>query len=168
MVSPTLREFLDDHRVPYRVLSHEERFTAQETAAAAHVSGRRIAKVVLLETSDGHAPELLLAAVPANEEVDLDRLGRAIGRPLGLARERDFERVCPDFDLGAAPPFGALTHLPIVVDSCLGRGGTIVFNGGTHTDLVEMAWEDFTNLERPRIVECGRLPIPREPAAPLP
>ncbi len=163
MVSATLREFLDEHQVPYRVLSHEARFTAQETAAAAHVSGRLIAKVVLLETSDGQAPEYLLAAVPANEEVDLDRLGRAVGRPLGLARERDFERVCPKFDLGAAPPFGALTHLPIVVDSCLGRGGTIVFNGGTHTDLVEMRWDDFTRLEQPRIVECGRLPTAHAP-----
>src|SRR4051794_17080687 len=101
MVSPSLRNYLDHHHVTYRVLAHEPCFTAQETAQAAHVSGRRFAKVVLLEGDGEGKHELLLAVLPANEEVDLDRLGDALGRPVQLAAESTFERVCPEYEAGA-------------------------------------------------------------------
>jgi Ala-tRNA(Pro) deacylase len=152
-----LRSYLDNHRVAYRVLPHEPRFTAQETAAIAHVSGRRFAKVVLLEGRDRASPEFMLAVLPANEEVDLDRLGRALARPVGLAEESDFTRLCPEFEAGAAPPFGELTHLPVLADQSLGHEATIVFNAGTHADLVEMRWDDFERLAKPWMVDCGRL-----------
>src|SRR5262249_39072852 len=116
MVPPSLRTYLDDHRVAYRVLAHEARFTAQETAAAAHVSGRRFAKVVLLEGDYGGKPQFLLAVLPGHEEVDLDRLGQALGRPVQLAAESAFGRVCPEFEAGAAPPFSELAHVPVVAD----------------------------------------------------
>jgi Ala-tRNA(Pro) deacylase len=165
MVNPSLRAYLDAHHVAYRVLPHEPSFTAQETAHAAHVSGKRFAKVVLLEGHNGGAPEYLLAVLPAREQVDLERLGEAIHRHVTLAPESEFERLFPEFEAGAAPPFGDLTHVPVFADRCLGREGAIAFNAGTHADVVEMRWNDFERVAKPQVVDYGRLPFEQETTA---
>src|SRR5215467_7234562 len=44
-----LRSFLDSHNVKYLVISHSLAYTAQGVAALAHVSGKRLAKTVIVE-----------------------------------------------------------------------------------------------------------------------
>jgi len=48
----TLIEFLDINGISYETIRHEEAITAQEIAAAAHVSGHELAKTVII-TVDG-------------------------------------------------------------------------------------------------------------------
>lgn len=159
MISPrivipeNLRQYLDEHHVAYRVIEHPARPTALETAEAAHVSGRRLAKTVLLAEQGGDGG-YVLAILPADERVDLDRLGLALGRPVELASERDLELLFPGFELGAVPPLRELVHMDVVADACL-AGDRIAFNGGTHTDLVEMRWDDFRRLVGPRVIDIG-------------
>ena len=43
-----LQQFLAQQGVGYDTLPHQEVFTAQEVAAASHVPGRQLAKVVLV------------------------------------------------------------------------------------------------------------------------
>lgn len=156
MVPQSLRNYLDARQVPYRVFAHAHSPTAQETAHAAHVSGRRLAKVVLMRrTASG---EFLVAVLPASERIDLARLGEALGEAVTVAEESEFQRLFPEFEAGAAPPLGELAGLPVVADACLARQDSILFNGGTHTDLIEMAWDDFAQLTAPRICDYGRLP----------
>jgi Ala-tRNA(Pro) deacylase len=154
MVPQSLRNYLDARQVPYRVLPHAHSPTAQETAHAAHVSGRRLAKVVLMRRSA--SPGFLVAVLPANEKIDLGRLSEELGESVTLAAESEFERLFPEFEAGAAPPLGELAGVPVVADACLARQDSIVFNGGTHTDLIEMAWNDFARLAAPRICDYGR------------
>src|SRR5690606_16410102 len=45
----TLREYLDRHAVAYELLRHSRTRTSSETAEAAHVSGSRLAKPVVIE-----------------------------------------------------------------------------------------------------------------------
>jgi Ala-tRNA(Pro) deacylase len=167
MLAQSLRDFLDAHHVPYRVVAHAPRYTAQEVAAAAHVSGSRLAKAVLLRQI-GRPRDFLLAVLPASEVVDLERLGRAVAHPVEVAREEELARLCSDFEPGATPPFGELTQTPVIADRCLAEQETITFPGGTHTALVEMRWHDFATLAQPRIVDCGRLPTAPEPSARMP
>ncbi len=157
MIADSVRRYLDSHHVSYRVHDHQPRFTAQETAQASHVSGRRIAKTVLLQVGNGR-PSFALAVLPANETVDLDRLSQKIGHPVEIANEDEFVRVFPGYDPGAAPPIAALARVavPIYVDACLARGDTIAFNGGTHTALVEMAWTQYERLTSPQLLDYGR------------
>jgi hypothetical protein len=65
-----LREFLDSNNVKYMVISHSLAYTAQGVAALTHVSGKKIAKTVIVKI-DGI---LAMAVVPASGHVDLDRL----------------------------------------------------------------------------------------------
>jgi Ala-tRNA(Pro) deacylase len=44
-----LREFLDSHKIKYLVISHALAHTAQGVAALADVSGRKLAKTVIVK-----------------------------------------------------------------------------------------------------------------------
>jgi len=143
-----LREFLDSQKVPYEVLSHRQAFTAQEVAAAQHVSGLELAKVVLLRCGR----EFIMAVLPAPYLVDLDRAAAALGKPnLALATEPEFKGLFPQCEPGAMPPFGNLYDLPVYVDQTLSRDAEIVFNAGTHTQTVKMKYADFARVVRPKV-----------------
>jgi Ala-tRNA(Pro) deacylase len=143
-----LREFLDSHDVKYEVRSHRQAFTAQEVAAAQHVPGRELAKVVILRSG----AEFLMAVLPAPYRVDLDRARITVGKPeLSLATEEQFKDLFPQCEAGAMPPFGNLYRLPVYVDQSLTKDEDIVFNAGTHTQTVTMKYADFARLVQPTV-----------------
>ena len=143
-----LKEFLDTNRVRYEVRSHRPAFTAQEVAAAEHVPGREVAKVVMVR--DGAA--YLMAVLPAPYHVGLERLGKAAGRTgLRLATEVEFAGLFPGCEAGAMPPFGNLYGIPVWVEESLTRDAEIVFNAGNHEQTVHMAYADFARLVRPTV-----------------
>ena len=65
-----LTDFLDEKKVKYKVISHPEAFTAQETAHAEHVSGKEVAKVVVVQ-ADGKNVMLVL---PGDRKANLDQV----------------------------------------------------------------------------------------------
>jgi Ala-tRNA(Pro) deacylase len=143
-----LKEFLDATRVPYEVHFHRRAFTAQEVAAADHVPGREMAKVVIV---DGGS-EYLMAVLPAPYHVALRRLAKAAGKTdLRLATEAEFAGAFPGCEPGAMPPFGNLYGVPVWVDTSLTRDDKIVFNAGNHEQTVRMAYADFARLVQPSV-----------------
>lgn len=44
-----LQEFLDTHNITYQLLGHQKAFTASEVAHTLHISGKMLAKVVILK-----------------------------------------------------------------------------------------------------------------------
>ncbi len=70
-----LREFLDSRHIKYLVISHSLAYTAQGIAALTHLSGKKLAKTVIVKI-DGI---LAMAVVPAPAHVDLDRLRALTG-----------------------------------------------------------------------------------------
>ena len=142
-------DFLERHSVPYEVMRHSVAYTAQELAAVEHVKGRCHAKVVVVQT-DG---DRVLAVVPADHRVNLDKLGRLIGRAASLVAESEFDLMFPDCDRGTMPPFGALYNLTTYVDRSLTLDPFIVFEAGTHTDAIRMTYGDFEKLARPHVAE---------------
>jgi len=149
-----LRTFLDQNQVPYDVATHPQAFTAQEVAAAQHVPGRELAKVVMLRSG----ADFIMAVLPAPYRVDLDRAKAALGKPdLVLASEQEFAGLFPQCEPGAMPPFGNLYNLPVLVDETLTRDATIIFNAGTHTQTVKMRYADFARLVKPKVATFGAL-----------
>src|SRR5947199_9557571 len=71
-----LKEFLDANGVAYEVRSHLQAFTAQEVAAAQHVRGREMAKVVIVRAGQ----EFLMAVLPAPHRADHGQPGAAAGK----------------------------------------------------------------------------------------
>jgi Ala-tRNA(Pro) deacylase len=149
-VCERVREYLDAHAVQYQVIAHPEAFTSQEVAAASHISGRDIAKVVLVK----RAGLLAMVVVPAACRVGVDRLASLSGSPdVRLAREEEFEALFADCDTGAMPPFGNLYGLPVYVDDELASRERIIFQAGNHSELVSMRYRDYDRLVQPQVTE---------------
>jgi len=146
MVSLTVQEFLRRGNVAYTMFPHAPAFTAQEEAAVTHVPGRNWAKAVVC-FADG---EPVQAVVPADREVDLERLGAvAHAHYVRLAYEGELRWLYPDCELGAMPPFGPLYRQRIYVDESLASDDEIVFNAGTHSDAICMRYPDFAAISGP-------------------
>jgi len=145
----TLRQFLDSHNVKYMVISHSIAYTAQGIAAMVHLSGKKLAKTVIVKI-DGI---LAMAVVPASLHVDLDLLRSATGAAIvELATEQEFQNAFPDCETGAMPPFGNLYDMPVYADESLAAHEEITFNAGTHRELVRMAWADMARLVNPQVL----------------
>lgn len=151
-----LREFLDTHNVKYLVISHSLTYTAQGIAALVHVSGKKLAKTVIVKI-DG---VLAMAVVPASFHVDLDRLRIVTGaQAVELASEREFKDVFPDCETGAMPPFGLLYDMPVYADASLAENEEITFSAGTHRELVRMRWDDMARLVNPTVASLTHRPV---------
>ncbi len=145
-VTASVQEFLRRANIPYSVFPHRPAYTAQEEAAVSHVPGRDWAKAVVC-FADGQP---ILAVVPADLSVDLGRLAVLAGADaIRLGYEDELDALFPDCERGAMPPFGPLYHLAVFVDQALAAENQIVFNAGTHTDAVRMAYDDFARIARP-------------------
>lgn len=149
-VPQRLKSFLDSNYVPYESLSHSTTYTAQGTATLMQISGKEIAKTVVL-CAGTQGDETILAVLPGSKHVKFDKLAAALGKPVRLATETEFCRLFPDCELGAMPPFGALYNLPVYIDESLAKDVEVVFNAGTHHDAVRMRFDDLVRLAQPKI-----------------
>jgi Ala-tRNA(Pro) deacylase len=151
-----LENYLREEGVPFEVRHHPRAVTAKEVAASEHVPGKMLAKTVMV-LADG---EMLMLALPAPYQVDVEKAGPALGvREVRLAQEEEFEGAFPDCEVGAMPPFGNLYDLPVYVEETLEEDETIVFRAGTHTDTMSVTYADFNRLVEPTVANFAR----REP-----
>jgi Ala-tRNA(Pro) deacylase len=147
MVVRKLKEFLDSNKIKYDTIIHAPSYSAQEIAASAHISGKEVAKTVLVKI-DG---KMAMVVLPASSKIDLGLLKKKVGADkVELAEEREFEIRFPDCDLGAMPPFGNLYGMDVFVADKLTRDEEIAFNAGSHTELIKLAYKDFDKLVHPK------------------
>ena len=145
-----LQEFLDANGVKYEVTPHQVAYTTQEIAAASHISGKDIAKVVMVRRGEA----LVMTVLPAACKVGMDRLEKILGASrITIAREQEFAGLFPDCDTGAMPPFGNLYGVEVYVDEELPNHPQIAFQAGNHHELVTMTYADFARLVQPKVAE---------------
>ena len=145
-----LKELLDKEGVKYVVISHSPAYTAQEIAASAHIPGKELAKTVMVKI-DG---KMGMAVLPASCQVDFERLKRETGASkIELASEQEFKDLFPDCDVGAMPPFGNLYSMKVFMASNLTEDKEIVFNAGSHRELMKLAFKDFERLVKPEVLD---------------
>ena len=145
--------YLDEHGAAYQSHHHPAAaFTAQEIAQAENIPGKLVAKVVMAFSDK----RLVMFVLPAPHWVDLEKAGEELGAAHArLATEGEFGPFFPDCELGAMPPFGNLYGIPVYVDRSLAEDRTIFFQGGTHSDIIEMEFADFVRLADAAIVDVG-------------
>ncbi len=148
MIPQKIDAYLREHSIGYEHRTHLRAVAAQQLAAAEHVSGKRIAKPVVVSL-DGW---LALAVVSAQQRVDLGALASTVGASKAeLVPESMFaERFWP-CEAGAEPPLG-LFGLPIYVDAELAREPFLVMRAGTHEDAIEVETRCWLESEHVRLV----------------
>src|ERR1035441_3168082 len=73
-----LKEYLDKEKIKYVSIVHSPAYTAQEVAASAHITGKELAKTVIVQL-DG---ETAMAVLPANRKIVLQDLREVTGADL--------------------------------------------------------------------------------------
>jgi len=148
-----LRVFLDRNGAEYTHTVHSLAYTAREVASTEHLPAREVAKTVVIHGDTGYH----MLVLPANRLVDFqevrDVLGFAHAR---MVPETELNRLFPDCELGAMPPFGNLYGMPVYLDSGLAAEETITFNAGTHRDVVHMRTSEFRKLVQPTLISLAR------------
>jgi Ala-tRNA(Pro) deacylase len=150
-----ISNFLDSQHIPYQSFTHVRAYTAQGIAQAQHLSGKKLAKVVMVIKGER---KLIMAVVPANHRVDLERFSEILKtESVRLATEEEFKDIFPECELGAMPPLGNIYHLDVWVDEKLKLFPTISFNAGTHAEIIQMFFADFQRLVQPKMASFGAL-----------
>ena len=150
MFANSVREYLDQRHAKYVTISHQPAYTAQEVAAAAHISGRMMAKTVMVKI-DG---EMAMVVLPADRRVDLEYLKKITrAQTVRLASEEEFKGMFPGCEVGAMPPLGELYGLEVYAARELTEDDEIAFNAGTFTEVVKLPYAEFRRLARPRVCD---------------
>ncbi len=149
MPTQKLQDYLDQHEIQYVTISHSPAYTAQRIAEMTRIPGKELAKTVIVKIDDKFA----MAVLPASRRVNLRHLQEAIGADeVTLSSETEFNKLFPDCEVGAMPPFGNLYDMGVYVAEQLTEDDEIAFNAGSHSELVKMSYNDFANLVTPQVV----------------
>jgi Ala-tRNA(Pro) deacylase len=143
-----LKDYLDKNKIRYVSIRHSTAYTASAVAASAHVKGKNLAKSVIVKL-DG---KMTMVVLPSQYRVDLERLRTACkAGSAELATEEEFARTFPNCEEGAMPPFGNLYRVPVVVEKSLAEDQEIAFNACSHSELIQLSYEDFARLVKPQV-----------------
>ena len=149
VICKKFKDYLDKNGVQYITIKHPIAYTAQKTAASLHVSGDMIAKTVMINV-DG---EMIMCVCPASYKIDLSKLKVALdASEAELVSEREFSDKFPDCEPGAMPPFGNIYGIPVYVAQSLTKDEEIIFNAGSHNEVIQMNYSDYENLVNPSVL----------------
>jgi Ala-tRNA(Pro) deacylase len=134
--------------IAFEELHHPEVYTAQEVAQREHVSGHRVAKVVVA-MADGRPVELIL---PASRHVDLNRVRTVLhAHEIRLATEEEMEKFFTDCEVGAIPALRHWKDVDVLMDRSLNVEGDILFRAGTHANAVRLNFRDWYEMVKPQV-----------------
>ena len=145
-----LEKYFRDNGIKFETMTHAAAYTAQELAAAQKVPGKQFAKVVMV-VGDG---QIMMLVLPASHHIDFRKLKGVLKvKDVRLAKEEEFSLIFPDCETGAMPPFGNWYGVPIHIDQALSEGQDIVFQAGTHKEMIRLSYRDYAILTQPAVSE---------------
>ena len=146
--STWIKNVLERRGIAFEELHHRVAFTAQEVAQNEHVSGHRLAKVVVV-LADGRPVVLVL---PASRRVVLDRVKEQLGASdIRLASEAEMDTIFTDCETGAVPPLRHWKDVAVVMDVSIPPEGDLLFQAGTHEDVIRLKSRDWFGLVNPLV-----------------
>ncbi|MBS3734368.1 MAG: YbaK/EbsC family protein [Phycisphaerae bacterium] len=147
-----VKDYLSQQGVSFEVHEHAPAYTAQEVASEEHVSGNVLAKAVVVHAGEAYA----MCVLPASYKLDLNEAAKALGvTEVRLADESELAELFPDAEVGAAAPIGKLHDLPTVVDRHLATDDEVVFQAGTHREVIRMTYSDYEKLAEPSVADIA-------------
>jgi Ala-tRNA(Pro) deacylase len=131
MIPSMIESHLRKHHRDFEHHVHSLAMTAQDLAAADHVTGYRVAKPVVVKLGG----KLAIAVVSATDKVALGVLEEATGESAELVPETEFAPKFSPCEAGAEPALG-IFGMPIFADEKFLHEDKIVMQAGTHEDSV--------------------------------
>ena len=141
-IAKKLQDYIDRQGVAYDMVPHHRTSTSSQSAQAAHVPGKNLAKSVVIHHETGY----VLAVVPSTHRIELSTLQDLMARRLGLASEDEVSALFADCDTGAVPAVGPAYDVPVILDESLDKASDVYFEGGDHRTLVHTSGIAFRQL----------------------
>lgn len=141
-IARKLQDYIDGEGITYDTVAHHRTATTSQSAQAAHVPGRRLAKSVVVHHEMGY----VVAVVPSTHRIELSTLQDVMNRRLGLASEEEVSLLFADCEIGAVPPVGSAYDVPVILDESLDNSDDVYFEAGDHKTLVHVSGPNFRNL----------------------
>lgn len=152
-----VERYLETNFISFQEHVHDPAYTSQEVAQAEHVTGHRLAKVVV--AMSGKKPCLLV--LPASFMVDLDKARKSTGiHDLRFANEFEIEECFPDCQVGAIPPLPKWKDVKIYMDPSMRHPGTFLFQAADHQHVIQMKFSDWYEVTNPIELEFAQAPGP--------
>ena len=143
MTIPTkMQSFLNDNQVDYEIVSHPYAERALNTARAACVPVKNMAKAVVLEDDDGY----VMAVMPSMNRLMLRWINSQMDRQLHLSTEQQLRQLFPDCEAGSVPAIGVAYGLKTCWDDELNAVQDLYLDGGNHRDLIHLQRDAFKKL----------------------
>jgi Ala-tRNA(Pro) deacylase len=146
-IPSSLKAHLEKTHTNYSLVSHPPARSSQYAASLLHISGKEIAKSVVLRAGE----QMLIAVLPASYHINLKTLSSLVGAPTQLPGEQECYKLFPDCQPGAVPPFGEIYGLPVYLDSSMAEDREVIFCAGTLSEGIRMTCTDFVRLVKPKI-----------------
>ena len=144
-------KLLKIHNIAYEDTEHEAVYTSAQAAQIRGISASQGAKALLLKCDSG----FILALLPGDRKLNSRKLKNMLNiKNLRFASPEEVKDTM-GCEIGACYPFGNLIKLPTYADNCLSTNDTISFNPGIHTHSIEMKWQDFYLLVKPKMVDIS-------------
>lgn len=118
-------------------LQHEAVITSEDAAKTRGFELRQGIKALLF-TADND--EWVIVDVPADKKADVKKIAACMKWSKGKTRMANMQEVLDKTgcEIGAVPPFGHKTHIPIIVDQRVYDNHESAFNIGLRTDSVKI------------------------------
>lgn len=140
----TLETYMLKAGVDYDMVHHSPSATIVEAAENAHIRKNCVAKAVVLKDKKG----FVLAVIPSEKKVSLDKIEDLTDRDFHLSNEREFSVIFDDCEIGAVPPIGNAYGMNVLLDQSLENVTDVYFEAGDHENLVHVTDWDFEILMR--------------------
>lgn len=148
-----VQSYLDQMGISYRVCHHPIAYTAQDLAAAEHMSGSKVIKPVIIRAGG----EFMMCALPASYKIDIDELRTQLQvSDVAIVNEEKLNDLFPDCELGAEPPIGRLYNMQTLMDESVMNDDQVMFQAGNHSDAVIMSLADYRRAAMPEVAHFGR------------
>jgi len=142
-IAPTVLGYLTGKEVPFTVVNHRHTVDSVDTAVAAAVPSKKIAKAIVLKDEDG----FMVVVVPAAYRLRMGDIHDVTGRPhLNMVVEDELGPLFADCERGAVPAVTNAYGFHTIWDESLLHEDEIFFEGGDHESLVRVGRTDLPKL----------------------
>lgn len=142
-IAITLQNYLKSKGVDFDVVAHDYSEGSVNTAHAAHIPTRSLAKGVVFRDEDLH---YTMAVLPSQNKVRRHTLNQIFDRRLELADEDELDNIFLDCDHGAIPVIGQAYDINVIWDDELLQSDEIYMEAGDHTHLIHITKDQFSQL----------------------
>jgi prolyl-tRNA editing enzyme YbaK/EbsC (Cys-tRNA(Pro) deacylase) len=152
-----LIKYLEKHGVNHKILEHKTVYTAMDAALTLKKKMDEIAKSLLVKADKDY----YLIILPADHNLDFEKLKKFISK----LKSKDVktimipgEKIMADalkLKKETLSAFGKLHNLEVIMEKKLAKTKKAVFASGSYNHSVEMAVNDFINLENAVLGSIG-------------